>query len=51
LLFLVWVYVLDDKIKKGPEPVHMVDHTTTQSILASAAGRTLKEESMSEAKE
>jgi len=51
LLFLVWVYVLDDKIKKGPEPVHMVDHTTPESLLASAAGRTLKEESMSEAKE
>jgi cytochrome bd ubiquinol oxidase subunit I len=51
LLFLVWVLVLNDKIKKGPQPVHIVDHTTAENILASAAGRTLHEGSMSEAKE
>jgi cytochrome d ubiquinol oxidase subunit I len=51
LLFLVWLFVLNDKIKKGPQPVDIVDHTTAENILASAAGRTLHEGSMSEAKE
>jgi len=51
LLFWVWIYVLNDKIGKGPQPVQILDHTTAQNILASAAGRTLHEESMSEAKE
>jgi len=51
LLFWVWIYVLNDKIQKGPQPVRIIDRTTRQGVLASAAGRTLHEESMSEAKE
>ena len=51
LLFWVWIYVLNEKIKKGPQPVQILDRTTAQSILASTAGRTLHEGSMSEAKE
>jgi len=51
LLFWVWVYVLNEKIKKGPQPVTIVDHTTGDSILKSAAGRALHEESLSDAKE
>jgi cytochrome bd ubiquinol oxidase subunit I len=51
LLFWVWVFVLNEKIKKGPQPVHTPDRTTAQSILASAAGRTLHEGSLSDAKE
>jgi cytochrome d ubiquinol oxidase subunit I len=51
LLFWIWLYVLNDKIKKGPQAVHSTGRTTGQGILASAAGRTLHEDSMSEAKE
>jgi cytochrome d ubiquinol oxidase subunit I len=51
LLFWIWIYVLNDKIQRGPQPVQPVDRTTAGSVLAAAAGRTLHEESMSEAKE
>jgi cytochrome d ubiquinol oxidase subunit I len=51
LLFWVWIYVLNDKIRKGPQPVQSPERTTAQSVLASTAGRTLHQESMSEAKE
>jgi cytochrome d ubiquinol oxidase subunit I len=51
LLFWVWVYVLNDKIRKGPKPVQIPGRTTAENVLASTAGRTLHEESMSEAKE
>jgi cytochrome d ubiquinol oxidase subunit I len=51
LLFWVWIYVLNDKIQKGPAPVAPPERTTTPGILSAAAGRTLHEESMSEAKQ
>jgi cytochrome d ubiquinol oxidase subunit I len=51
LLFWIWIYVLNDKIQKGPPPFHIVEQTTAENLLAAAAGRTLHEESMSEAKE
>src|SRR3989449_3296922 len=35
LLFWVWIYVLNDKISKRPQPVQILDHTTAQNILAS----------------
>jgi len=50
LLFLIWVYVLNDKIQSGPQPVHPRDATTAQQFFDTAAGRTLHRESMSEAK-
>ena len=51
LLFWVWIYVLNDKIQKGPQPVHSRERTTKQSFFDTTAGRTLHEESLSEAKE
>jgi cytochrome bd ubiquinol oxidase subunit I len=49
LLFWIWLYVLNDKIQKGPKPVVLgPDHG---GWLAATAGRTLHEESMSEAKD
>ena len=49
LLFWVWLYVLNDKIQKGPKPVVIRDGP--KGWLAATAGRTLHEDSMSEAKE
>jgi cytochrome d ubiquinol oxidase subunit I len=41
LLFAVWVFVLDDKIKHGPdEPVAMPEATTAEGLLEAAARRT-----------
>lgn len=51
LLFMVWVYVLNEKIRKGPQPVDISPHTTRAAILASAAGRSLHDDSLSDAKE
>jgi cytochrome d ubiquinol oxidase subunit I len=51
LLFLVWLYVLNDKIQKGPQPVHPAAHTTTSELLDVSSGRTEHRESLSEAKE
>lgn len=51
LLLLVWLFVLNDKIQKGPQPVHAAAHTTTEGLLDVTAGRTLHRESMSEAKD
>ena len=50
LLFFIWIYVLNDKIQKGPKPVHLMPRTTADNFFATTAGRTLHEESMSEAK-
>jgi cytochrome d ubiquinol oxidase subunit I len=50
LLFLVWVLVLNDKIQKGPQPVHPRQQTTAQQFFDTAAGRTLHEGSLSDAK-
>jgi cytochrome d ubiquinol oxidase subunit I len=51
LLFVVWIFVLNDKIQKGPQPVHPREHTTARQFFETTAGRTLHEGSMSEAKE
>ena len=51
MLFVVWVYVLNDKIQKGPAAVHAAEHTTTEGLLDTGAERTLRRESMSEAKD
>ena len=49
LLFWIWVYVLNDKIQKGPKPI--VVGEGPKGWLAATAGRTLHEESLSEAKD
>ena len=51
LLGWIWVYVLNDKIQKGPKPVTIGGDKGPGGWLASAAGRTMHEESMSQAKE
>ncbi|HYZ86435.1 MAG TPA: cytochrome ubiquinol oxidase subunit I [Bryobacteraceae bacterium] len=51
LLFFVWVYVLNDKIQKGPKPIEPATRTTTKGFLQATAGRTLHEGSLSEAKD
>lgn len=51
LLFWIWLYVLNDKIQKGPKPVLIGEQPPGKGWLAAAAGRTLHEESMSEAKD
>ncbi|MDZ4799053.1 MAG: cytochrome ubiquinol oxidase subunit I [Bryobacteraceae bacterium] len=50
LLFWIWLYVLNDKIQKGPKPV-VIQPGKPGGWLASTAGRTLHNESMSEAKD
>jgi cytochrome d ubiquinol oxidase subunit I len=50
LLFWIWLYVLNDKIQKGPKPV-MIGPSRAHGWLASSAARTLHEDSMSEAKD
>ena len=51
LLFFVWIYVLNDKIQKGPHPVHAAAHTTREGLLDVGAERPLHRESLSEAKD
>ncbi|HSZ59389.1 MAG TPA: cytochrome ubiquinol oxidase subunit I [Tepidisphaeraceae bacterium] len=51
LLFVVWIYVLNDKIHKGPQPVAILDHTTAEAFTTVAAERIEHQGSMSEAKE
>ena len=51
LLFLIWLFVLNDKIQKGPQPVHPQSETTARQFFDTAARRTLHEGSLSEAKE
>jgi cytochrome d ubiquinol oxidase subunit I len=51
LLGWVWLYVLNDKIQKGPKPVVIGGGKPPGGWLKSAAGRTLHQESLSEAKE
>ena len=50
LLFWVWLYVLNDKIQKGPKPV-MILGDKHRGWLSASAARTLHEDSMSEAKD
>lgn len=51
LLGVVWLYVLNHKIQQGPVPVTIAPRTTSEGVLHAAAGRTLHEASMTEAKE
>jgi cytochrome bd ubiquinol oxidase subunit I len=51
LLFMVWVYLLNDKIQKGPHAVHAAGHTTAGEVLDVSAGRPVHRESLSEAKD
>lgn len=51
LLFVLWIYLLDSKIRTGPEPVHMPAHTTGRGIIDAASARTVHHESMTENKE
>jgi hypothetical protein len=50
LLFWIWLYVLNDKIQKGPTPV-VIGAGGKGGWLASSAARTLHEDSMTEAKD
>ncbi len=50
LLFAVWLYVLNDKIQKGPKPVVIEPHPSG-GWLRSTAARTIHEGSLSEAKD
>jgi cytochrome d ubiquinol oxidase subunit I len=50
MLFWIWLYVLNDKIQKGPTPV-VIGPAGPGGWLAATAGRTLHRESMSEAKD
>jgi len=50
LLFWIWLFVLNDKIQKGPKPV-IIEPLPSGGWLAATAGRTLHEDSMSEAKD
>ena len=49
LLFWIWLFVLNDKIQKGPKPI--VPSGSKHGWLESTAGRTLHEQSLSEAKD
>jgi len=52
LLGVIWLLVLDDKIRKGPVPVEAPPKRTEPGgLLAAAAGRTAHEQSLSEAKD
>jgi cytochrome d ubiquinol oxidase subunit I len=51
LLFFVWLYVLNSKIQRGPQPVHIPERTPPGGYLAATARRTLHEGSLSEAKD
>ncbi|MDE3167522.1 MAG: cytochrome ubiquinol oxidase subunit I [Acidobacteriota bacterium] len=51
LLLLVWLYVLNDKIQKGPQAVHAAARTTAEGLLDVTSARTIHRESLSEAKD
>ena len=51
LLFWIWLYVLNDKIQKGPKPVVITGGSGKGGWLASSAGRTMHQDTMTEAKE
>jgi Cytochrome bd-type quinol oxidase, subunit 1 len=51
VLFLVWVFVLHQKIQRGPEPVTPGAHTTREGFLRAAEDRVLHEGSLTELKE
>ncbi len=49
-LFALWVYLLNDKIQKGPEPVAMPPKTSIASALEAASRYTGHEESLTQTK-
>jgi cytochrome d ubiquinol oxidase subunit I len=51
LLFWIWVYVLNDKIQKGPKPVLIGGKPQPGGWIAASAGRTIHKDSLSEAKD
>ncbi len=51
LLFLLWLFVLNSKIQKGPLPVKAPERTTGRGILESGAARAAHQDSLSEAKD
>jgi cytochrome d ubiquinol oxidase subunit I len=51
LLFWLWLYVLNHKIQAGPQPVTPAARTTGRGLEEAAAGRTIHEASLSEAKD
>ncbi len=50
LLFWIWLYVLNDKIQKGPKPV-VIGGSPHQGWISASAARTFHEDTMSEAKD
>jgi cytochrome bd ubiquinol oxidase subunit I len=50
-LFALWIYLLNDKIQKGPEPVHLPERTGPKELLDVAARMTGHEDSMTDAKD
>ncbi|MCC6589665.1 MAG: cytochrome ubiquinol oxidase subunit I [Bryobacterales bacterium] len=51
LLFFIWIYVLNDKIQKGPQPVTIVEGGAAHGWLDAASERTAHRGTMSEAKD
>ncbi len=51
MLGAVWLFVLNSKIQKGPQPVTMPEHTRAGGLAAATAARTRHEDSMSSAKD
>jgi cytochrome d ubiquinol oxidase subunit I len=54
LLFFIWLYVLNDKIQKGPEPAEVVGREAEEAhggFLGAASARTGRQQSMTEAKD
>lgn len=51
MLFAVWIYLLDDKIKKGPEPVILPGRTSAEAALDVASRYPGHLDSLTEAKD
>jgi cytochrome d ubiquinol oxidase subunit I len=51
LLFFIWLYVLNDKIGKGPKPAIVGERPGPHGFLEATADRALHRDSMSEAKD
>jgi cytochrome bd ubiquinol oxidase subunit I len=50
-LFALWIYLLNDKIQKGPEPVELPERTGPRDLLDVASRMTGHEDSMTDAKD
>ena len=51
LLFAVWIYLLNDKIQRGPEPVSMPGEASLRDALNVASQVSRPTDSLTEAKE